>query len=523
MSQQPIPIFLLERLPELWTKTMEHIVLTGVSTFIAVIFGIPLGILISRMPALRGVVLGTAGIIQTIPSLALLAFLLPFMGVGAQPAILGLALYALLPIVRNTFTGITGVPKATLEAAEGLGFTSIQRLWIVEIPLAVPVIVAGIRTAAVICVGVATLSTFIGAGGLGDFINRGLALSNLRLTVLGAASAAVLALLIDYALGLVEEGLRPGRKPPRLKMKAVVYLCVIGILLTAMAWNRHGAVKLKNVSDSPGKAMIRIGTKNFTEQLILGELLAQMIEKNTDLNVSRVFNLGGTVICHKALTQGEIDLYPEYTGTGLTTVLKLGVPDDTTQVFNIVNNAYREKFACEWLSPFGYNNTYAITVRRSAAQRNHWIAISDLKNTAQNITAGFTSEFMERPDGYPGLQAIYGFSFGKTRDMGPELMYQAAAKGEVDVICAFATDGRIPAYDLQVLADDKHFFPPYHAATVVRQKVLNRYPQLRKVLQQLAGLFDDETMQMLNYEVDGKKRAPADVAFEFLYAHDLVN
>lgn len=524
MDEQTIFAFLIERVPELWTKTLEHLLLlTGVSMGVAVLVGIPLGIWITRSPRFRGPVLGVAGVIQTIPSLALLAFLLPFLGIGAKPAIVALTLYALLPIVRNTFTGIEGVSPPTLEAAEGLGFTNRQRLWMVEVPLAVPVIVAGIRTAAVICVGVATLSTFIGAGGLGDFINRGLALSNLRLIVLGAAAAAVLALLIDFALGLTEEALRPGRKPATLKVKCAAYVALLGVLLGTMAWASHAAGKLQQPAASPAEAEIRIGTKNFTEQFILGELMAQMIEAHTSLNVKRVFNLGGTVICHEALTRGDIDLYPEYTGTGLTAILKERVPEEPAKVLDLVREAYVERFSCVWLSPFGFNNTYAITVRRAEAERNKWKSISDLREGAADLTAGFTSEFIERPDGYPGLRTAYGFVFGDARDMGPELMYQAAAQGDVDVICAFATDGRIPAYELQVLTDDRTFFPPYHAAPVVRRQTLNAFPELRNVLGQLAGALDDETMQRLNYEVDEKKRAPADVARDFLRSRNLVS
>ena len=210
MNSPSLIEFLLQRAPDLWAKTLEHLLLTGVSTGIAVIFGVPLGILIARRAVLRGAVLGIAGVVQTIPSLALLAFFLPLLGIGLAPAIAALILYALLPIVRNTFTGLNGISPAIIEAAQGMGFTDRQRLWMVEIPLAVPVIIAGIRTSTVICVGVATLSAFIGAGGLGDFIVRGLALNNTRLILLGAVPAAVLALVLDYAIGAAERMLQPG-------------------------------------------------------------------------------------------------------------------------------------------------------------------------------------------------------------------------------------------------------------------------------------------------------------------------
>jgi osmoprotectant transport system permease protein len=212
MTAQPLAEFLVQRAPELWAKTLEHLALTGVSTAVAVLIGIPLGVWIARNSLVRGPVLGAAGVLQTVPSLALLAFLLPFLGIGAKPAIAALTLYALLPIVRNTFTGLSGVSADVIEAAQGLGFTDRQRLWMVEMPLALPVIVAGVRTAAVIGVGIATLSAFIGAGGLGDFINRGLALNNTRLILLGAVPAAALALLLDFLIGLVERALGRGTR-----------------------------------------------------------------------------------------------------------------------------------------------------------------------------------------------------------------------------------------------------------------------------------------------------------------------
>lgn len=204
MYDQGLLQFLASRSPDLWAKTGEHLVLTGVSTGLSILCGVPLGILIAKVLALRGPVLGLVGVIQTVPSLAMLAFLLPFFGIGLKPAIVALTLYALLPIVRNTYTGITRIPPEIIEAAQGIGFTAAQQLRYIELPLAMPVIIAGIRTATVICVGIATLSSFIGAGGLGDFINRGLALNNTRLILLGASAAAALALLIDFLLGQLE-------------------------------------------------------------------------------------------------------------------------------------------------------------------------------------------------------------------------------------------------------------------------------------------------------------------------------
>jgi glycine betaine/choline ABC-type transport system substrate-binding protein len=267
---------------------------------------------------------------------------------------------------------------------------------------------------------------------------------------------------------------------------------------------------------------VRIGTKNFTEQLILGELMTQLVENRTELRVGRKFNLGGTMICHGALVEDEIDLYPEYTGTALTAILHREVIADPDSAYRTVAAVYREQFACEWLEPLGFNNTYAITVRRQDAAEKGWEKIGDLESEAVALSAGFTAEFVERPDGYPGLEKAYGFGFGQVRDLDPGLMYRAVAQEEVDVICAFATDGRIPAYELQPLADDRGFFPPYYAAPVVRTGALAAHPELRAALAPLAGALSDSTMQRLNYEVDEKQREPRHVAREFLEARGFI-
>lgn len=266
-----------------------------------------------------------------------------------------------------------------------------------------------------------------------------------------------------------------------------------------------------------------IGSKNFTEQLILGEMLAQLIEDRTDLQVERRLNLGGTMICHGALTGGEIDLYPEYTGTALTAILNREVISSPTDSYQTVAQAYHEQFDCQWLEPLGFNNTYAITVRQSDAEENGWATIEDLAPVADSLRAGFTAEFAERPDGYPGLKEAYGFSFGSVRDLDPGLMYPAIAQDEVDVICAFATDGRIAAYNLEPLEDNRGFFPPYFAAPVVRQDTLKEYPEIRQAINALAGLLNNEQMQKLNYAVDEEKRATDRVAREYLTDRGLVD
>ncbi len=524
--------FASQRLPELWLRTGEHLVLTGVSTGLAILIGIPLGICAARVWWLRGPVAGGVGILQTIPSLAMLAILLSLLQkIGAIPAIIALTLYALLPIVRNTLTGLDAVSPSVVEAAIGIGMTPRQRLLLVEIPLSMPVIVAGIRTAAVASVGIATLSAFIGAGGLGQFINRGLALSNTNLILLGAIPAAALALMVDTSIASFQWGCRRKRsrgsrfraaidsalRPVALAMPAALILMGSFAYFSSNTFSSNPIWGPSERSDG----VIRIGAKNFTEQLILGELMAQLIEARTNLKVERRFNLGGTMIIHEALKSGEIDLYAEYTGTALTAILKQSVIADAALTHKTVAREYRQRFSAEWLHPFGFNNTYAITVRKSDATSGKLRTISDLATISRMLRAGFTAEFSERPDGYPGLRHAYGLEFRDVRDFDPALMYQAIANREVDVICAFATDGRIAAFDLQPLRDDRGFFPPYQAAPVIRTETLQAHPELREVLDLLANHLDDTTMQSLNFEVDEKKRQPNEVAGEFLESVDL--
>jgi glycine betaine/choline ABC-type transport system substrate-binding protein len=228
------------------------------------------------------------------------------------------------------------------------------------------------------------------------------------------------------------------------------------------------------------------------------------------------------MICHRALVSGEIDLYAEYTGTALTAILKASVLSDPEEAFKFVAEVYEKRFGLNWLGPFGFNNTYTITVRASDANKRGWERISDLQKDAPRLCAGFTAEFAERPDGYPGIHKIYDLSFGEIRDLDPSLMYKAVSNGEVDVICAFATDGRILSYNLKPLEDDRQFFPPYQAAPVIRKEVLQNHPELEDILYLIEGLLDNVTMQRLNFDVDGKKQRPAEVARTFLRAEGLL-
>lgn len=505
--------FFLANRNEILEQTGEHIALTFIALAIAVLIGLPLSIFLTRRRQLAGAVLGAVGVIQTIPSIALLGFLLPLLGIGATPAIVALFLYALLPIVRNTYAGIDEVDASVVEAARGMGMTDGQVLRKVELPLAVPVIFAGIRTATVINVGVATLCALIGAGGLGEYIFRGIALNNMEMILAGAFPAAALALLFDYVLGFMErnikqlirpflyaaaglmlllvpwsvgslfdESFRAGMPPefiersdgykglkqhygfdiPTLEMDAALMyralrngeVDVIGGYSTD---GRIEAYNLKVLEDDQNyfppydcaplvhdatlqrypelrevlnllagkistKEMIRmnnkvdrghrdpagvareflenkgfevdekrsgtphilVGGKNFTEHFILGYMLALLIESQTNLTVGTRLGLAGTNIVFGALVNREIDLYPEYTGTGLHVLLKADqqtirrLGNNPEKVYDYVKKESQQRFEISWLQPMGFENAYALIMRKEQADRLEIETISDM-------------------------------------------------------------------------------------------------------------------------------------------------
>jgi glycine betaine/choline ABC-type transport system substrate-binding protein len=265
-----------------------------------------------------------------------------------------------------------------------------------------------------------------------------------------------------------------------------------------------------------------IGSKNFTEQVILGEILAQQIERKTGLEVDRRLNLGGTLICHEALAAGQLDLYVEYTGTALTAILKEPVMNDPTQVYEKVRQAYADRFKADWAEPLGFNNTFAIIIRSMDAQRLGIHTISEAAPATRNWTAGFGYEFVEREDGYAGLVKTYNLQFAampRVMDLG--LTYKALAGKQVDFIAGNSTDGLIDSLNLTVLADDKHYFPPYDAVPLVRQAVIEKHPEVRTVLKGLGGKISEEKMRRLNYLVDGEHRDVAEVVKAFLQQEGL--
>lgn len=504
--------FLQSNWSELLLLVRQHIVLVFISILVAVIVGVPAGIALTRYRALRGPVLGIANVMQTIPSLALFGFLipLPFIGgIGTRTALVALVLYSLLPIIRNTVTGILGVDPNVREAAVAIGMTDSQVLRQVELPLAMGVIVTGIRVATVIAVGVTTIAAAVGAGGLGVYIFRGLRQYDNNLLLAGALSAALLALAADFFLGVLErqfsfETKRSARGAlvRKLALATAVLLVIGGIAL----WLGR--------STPASESRVAIGSKDFTESALLAEIVAQMLEAR-GVSVDRRFELGGN-LPHEALVAGTLDLYPEYTGTSYTAILRHPPITDPRAVYDRVKQEYGDKFKVAVSEPVGFENTFAILVRGEDARRLNLKTISDAAPQSPRWRAGFGQDFMSRADGYPGFSKTYGLKFGEVREMDLSLTYIALSSWQVDLIAANSTEGRIQTLDLFQLADDRHYFPPYEAVYLVRQDSLSRVPALREVLAKLANAISTDEMRRLNYEIDGRKRDPKEVVKDWL-------
>jgi osmoprotectant transport system permease protein len=504
---------------EVLSLTGEHLWLVAVSTAIAVGVGIPTGLLLTRRARWKRPVLAVANVLQTVPSLALFGFLipLPFVGIGARAAVVALVLYALLPVIRNTVTGVEGVEGSVREAAVAMGMTDAQILRQVELPLAAPVILAGVRVATVISVGVATIAAAIGAGGLGTYIFRGLRQYDNNLILAGAVPAALLALAADAGLGLLESSLDVRARVARSRRKGSVWLRRAAWAGVALVLVLVGAFSLWRRA---GRADVTVGSKDFTESVILAEMLAQSLEAR-GLKVERRYELGGN-LAHDSLVASQIDAYPEYTGTSLMAILKHPPSSDARAVYEQVKGEYAERFDVEVGPPLGFEDTFAILVRSADARRLGLKNISDITPLAPKWRAGFGQDFMSRKDGYEGFARAYNLQFaGRPREMDLSLSYRALASGEVDLIAGNSTDGMIAALDLTQLADDRHYFPPYEAVLLARRDTLSRLPQVREVMQKLAGAISTEEMRRLNFEVDGNKRPAADVVREWRKARGL--
>jgi osmoprotectant transport system permease protein len=494
-----------------WPQTFLFLSLTLRALGLALLAGFPAGIVLTRFPRLANPIINVLGVLQTVPSLVLLGLLIPFLGIGQNPALFAAVVYSLFPIVMNTFVGITQVSAPVKDAARGMGMTGRQILWHVELPLALPVILAGVRTGAVYASGLIVAGAWIGAGGLGDFIFNGISRDDPGLIWLGNIPVLILTLFIFFGLGGISW---LSRKNSALGMSLGGGLIAIlslyaGFSLVANAYK-------------PSKIDVRIGAKDFTEGQILAEIVKQTLEAHTDLRVEIVSNLGTNVIL-KALLSGDIDLYPEYTGNLLTSkeALDLPIPEDKSTITSVVREEMRRRHGLILLETFGLNNTYAPCVTQETAKKYGLQKISDLARVPQ-FRVVVDQSFLTRPDGWAGLVKKYDLRFHEPpNQISPNLLYKALEGNKVDLVIGFATDWQIQSLNLVVLEDDRGYFPNYHGAPLVRAETLKRYPEIASVLQRLEGKIDDQTMRRLNYEVAVERRSVAEVAREFLQSKGL--
>ena len=511
----------LNQLPPLLAA---HLQLAAAALLAGALVAFPLGIWATRRPRLLAPVLLFASVIQTIPGLALLAVMVPLLawagtalapvGIGVRaigflPAFLALTLYSLLPMLRNTVAGIRGVDSAVREAARGVGMTDRQQLLRVELPLALPTLVAGLRTATVWTVGMATLSTPVGAPSLGNLIFAGLQTRNTASVLVGCVAAAALALILDGLVRGVEIGL--------VRRRRRITLAAGGALVVLLAAALLPAARGAGATSASAQKPVVFGAKPFTEQLILAELMAAQVERKTG-EPTRILPALGSTVAWDALRAGTLDAYVDYTGTLWATVLKREnerLPREA--LLREVSTQLAERFGVEVVGPLGFENTYALAMREERAAALGVRKISDLAPHAPQMEVGGDYELFGRPE-WRAIVSTYGLRFAAERAMDPSLMYPAIAANEVDVIGAYSTDGRIAALRLRLLEDDRHVIPPYDAVLLARPRLRTERPAVWKALHHLSGRIDQSAMQRLNLAVDEEHLPPAGVARSFLAA-----
>lgn len=505
-----------ERLAHAWALLPEylawHVLLSASALVLGLAISLPLAVAASRSPRLRWPLLAFAGLIQTIPSLALLALFYPlllalsalsqatfgqgFSALGFLPSLLALTLYSMLPILRTTVTGILGVDPAVREAADGVGMTARQRLFQVELPLATPVIMAGVRTAAVWTIGAATLSTPVGQTSLGNYIFAGLQTENWVFVLFGCAASAALALVTDQLLGLIETGAARRKRAFVIAGLAMLALGVAVAMTPLIALSKPSAYT--------------VGAKNFSEQYILAELMAARLERE-GAQVSRKEDLGSAV-AYRALAAGEIDVYVDYSGTLWTNVLNRQDNPGREAVVKELTAELKRRDGVVVLGSLGFENAYAFAMRADRARALGVASLSDLAREAPRLSLGSDLEFLSRPE-WKGVDAAYGFRFRSQRSYQPTFMYRALSGGEADVISAFSSDGRIAADSLVTLTDPKGALPPYDAVILISPKRADDQ-RLLEALRPLVGAITVESMREANYAVDRDtgKSSPVEAA-----------
>jgi osmoprotectant transport system permease protein len=478
----------LAQLPPLLAS---HILVSFAALLLGLAISLPLAVAAARRPGLRRIALGIANLIQTIPGLALLALFYPLLlalsalvgggipALGFLPSLLALALYAVLPILRNAVAGLTGIDPAILQAADGVGMTARQRLRLVEAPLAAPVIMAGIRTAAVWTIGAATLATTVGQPSLGNLIFAGLQTESWVLVLVGCIAAATLALAVDGLLGLIERGIAARRRGGIVGGLAGITLLVAAAFLLTLA---------------PSRPTVTVGAKNFSEQYILARVIGDRLES---AGYAVRYREGlGSAVAFRALAGGDIDVYVDYSGTLWTNAMARSDTPPRAEMIAAIARWMAAGPRTGLVGPLGFENAYALVMK----PRPDIASITDLASAAPRLTLGADLEFLDRPE-WATIRAAYGLNFGDTRAYSPTFMYRALESRQADVISAFSSDGRIAAQHLRVLADPKGAVPSYDALLLVSPARAHDRRFLA-ALRPLVGSIPVERMREANYMVD---------------------
>ncbi|PTK67216.1 ABC transporter permease/substrate-binding protein [Staphylococcus borealis] len=494
-----------DRKGEVFTTIVEHIQISFIALLIAILIAVPLGIALTKTKRLSEVIMNIAAILQTIPSLALLGLMIPIFGIGRLPAIIALVVYALLPILRNTYTGIKEVDPSLIEAAKGIGMKPMRRLTRVEFPIAMPVMMAGIRTAMVLIIGTATLAALIGAGGLGDLILLGIDRNNASLILIGAIPAALLAIMFDLILRYMEK-----LSYKKLLITVGVMILIILLVIVVPLFGKKGDT-------------ITLAGKLGSEPSIITNMYKILIEDETDNTVDVKDGMGKTSFLFNALKSDDIDGYLEFTGTVLGELTKEDLKSKKEDaVYQQAKQSLEKKYDMTMLEPMKYNNTYALAVKKDFAKDNNIKTIGDLQKVEDKLKPGFTMEFNDRSDGYKAVSKAYGLDLSNIKKMEPKLRYTAVEKGDINLIDAYSTDAELKQYDMVVLKDDKHVFPPYQGAPMFKEKFLKEHPEIKKPLNKLKGKISDEEMQEMNYKVTVKNEDPYKVAKHYLEQEGLI-
>lgn len=495
-----------ERFADWNLALFEHLQISLLSLLLAVFIAVPLGIILVKLPKLKEWMLQLTGVFQTIPSLALLGLFIPVLGIGKIPAVTALVIYALFPVLQSTITGLDSVDKNLQEAAEAFGMNRLERLRKFELPLAMPVIVSGVRTAAVLIVGTATLGALIGAGGMGSFILLGIDRNNTALILIGAISSAFLAILMNIVIKYLENK----------SLKKILISLIALITATALSF-------IPSIAPMMNTRRLLVAGKLGPEPEILINMYKELIEANSDIKVKLEPNFGKTSFLYEALKNKQIDIYPEFSGTITSSLLKnqVQVSNDPLEVYEAAREGILNQDKLVYLKPMEYQNTYALAVKKDYANKYDLKTISDLSKVEDSAVAGFTLEFNDRDDGNKGLKSLYKLELN-VKTLEPNLRYQAINGGNVQIVDAYSTDSELIEYDLVVLEDDKQLFPPYQGAPLMRKDTLEKYPELEEILNKLAGQISAEEMSRMNYQVKVDKRSASEVAHEYLVNKGLV-